>query len=111
MDELKEGDEIVAATAEGTLSTDTVSLLSIAKPEASASEYIVLTTAANQTLTLTASHHVPVGEGCCSKVKVAKEIAVGDVVHTCRAPVALRPLPSPPRASTATFLASTRPSW
>ena len=85
IDELKEGDEILAATAEGTISKDMVSLLSIAKPEASASTYVVLKTAANYTVTLTEGHHIPVGESCCSKVKVAKEIAVGDVVHVARA--------------------------
>ena len=78
LDALKEGDEIVAATAEGTLTTDTVSLLSIAKPEAHAKSLLALTTAANTTLVLTPEHHVAIGEKCCSTLKKAKDVAVGD---------------------------------
>jgi hypothetical protein len=78
IDALKEGDEIVAATAGGTLTTDTVSLLSIAKPEAHAKSLLALTTAANTTLILTPEHHVPIGEKCCSTLKKAKDVAVGD---------------------------------
>ena len=70
---------IVAATADGLLTTDTVSLLSIAKPEARAA-FLVLTTAANQTLTLTPEHHVPVGVACCSTLKKAKDVRVGESV-------------------------------
>jgi len=80
IDALKEGDVIVSATAKGALTTDTVSLLSIAKPEAKAAAYIALTTAANKTLTLTPSHHVPVGSACCSTLKQAKNVEVGQTV-------------------------------
>lgn len=81
---LKEGEEIVAATAEGTLTTDTVSLLSIAKPEAHAKSLLALRTAANTTLILTPEHHVPIGETCCSTLKKAKDVAVGDTAWTVK---------------------------
>jgi len=81
VDALKEGDKIVAATADGSLTTDTVSLLSIARPEATVDKYITLTTAANTSLTLTPTHHLPVGPVCCSTLKMAKDVSIGEVVH------------------------------
>ena len=83
MDALKEGDEIIAATDDGTLTTDTVSLLSIAKPEAEA-DFITLATAANTTITLTGNHHVPIGDKCCAKLKLAEAIAIGETVWVVR---------------------------
>ena len=77
---LKEGDTIVAATAEGELTTDTVSLLSLAKPNAKAT-FVTLTTASS-TLSLTENHYVPVGEACCSTLKKAKDVEVDDQVWT-----------------------------
>jgi hypothetical protein len=77
--ELKEGDEIVAATADGTLTTDTVSLLSIAKPEAHGT-FLTLTTTSNATLTITAGHHLPIGPICCSTLKKAKDVEIGEAV-------------------------------
>jgi len=81
MDILKEGDVILAATADGALTTDTVSLLSIAKPEVQAT-FVTLTTDADKTLTLTPEHHLPVGEACCSNLKKAKEVVEGDKLWT-----------------------------
>ena len=78
IDTLKEGDKIVAATADGALTTDIVSLLSIAQPEAQAKTLLTLSTAANATLTLTPEHHVPVGAECCSTLKKAKDVTVGE---------------------------------
>lgn len=77
---LKEGDAIVAVTMDGTLTTDSVTLLSISEPEASAT-FDVLTTAANTTLTLTPAHHVAVGTSCCATFKQAKDVNVGETVH------------------------------
>jgi hypothetical protein len=76
---LKEGDVILAAAVDGTLTTDTVSLLSIAKPEVTAT-FITLTTDAGKSLNLTAEHHLPVGAACCLTLKQAKDIAVGETV-------------------------------
>lgn len=90
---LKEGDVIVAATDDGKLTTDTVSLLSIADPQGS-SPMVALRTA-NHTLTLTLEHHLPVGTSCCSELKQAKDVVVGDLVWTVPAgtpPVATKVL-------------------
>lgn len=78
IDALKEGDEILAATHDGALTTDVVSLLSIAKPEAKAAAYVALASAANKTVTLTAGHHVPVGATCCATLEQAKNVQVSD---------------------------------
>ena len=88
VDTLKEGDRIVAATVDGTLTTDTVSLLSIAHSDASAS-FVSLTTTANQTLSLTAEHHLPVGAACCGTLKKAKDVAVGETVWAVHAGAAV----------------------
>ena len=79
IDSLKEGDSIVSATDSGALSTDTVSLLSVAKPGSSAT-FLTLSTAANATLTLTPEHHLPVGAECCSTLKKAKDVSVGETM-------------------------------
>jgi hypothetical protein len=42
--------------------------------------YFTIATAAKKNLTLTASHHVPVGAECCSTLKQAKDIKVGETV-------------------------------
>ena len=89
IDALKEGDEIVAATDDGTLTTDSVSLLSIAKPEVKGvNAYVALTTALNKTLTLTPGHHVPVGAACCSMLKQAKDVEVGEKMWSVKDGVA-----------------------
>ena len=85
VDALLEGDEIVAAAADGTLTSDTVSLLSISQPDKHAAVFLSLTTAANTSLTLTPEHHVPVGPSCCSTLKQAKELEVGDTVWAANA--------------------------
>jgi len=92
IDALKEGDAIVAATAEGTLTTDTVSLLSIAHPDAAAASYVTLTTA-NTTLTLTPAHHLPVGVTCCAHLKKARDVAAGDTVWSAHRSGGLVPTP------------------
>ena len=79
VDALIEGDEIVATTDDGTLTTDTVSLLSIRQPEAQA-QFLVLVVASNATLILTPEHHLPVGASCCSMLKKAKDVVIGDKV-------------------------------
>ena len=79
LDALKEGDKIVAATVDGALTTDTVTLLSIAVPEAKTT-FLTLTTDGNHTLTVTPEHYLPVGSVCCSALRKAKDIVVGDKV-------------------------------
>ena len=85
VDALKEGDAIVAATVEGALTTDTVSLLSIAKPEAHDVAFLALTTADGKNLTLTPGHHLPVGASCCATLKKAADVRVGEKVWAVKA--------------------------
>ena len=78
---LRAGDAIVAASADGTLTTDTVSLLSLADADVQGTTFVVLTTASGRNLTLTPTHHVPVGAACCADLKQAKDVAVGETVY------------------------------
>ena len=70
------------AELDGTLATDSVSLLSIAKPEAHGRDFIALTTSGGKNLTLTPEHHLPIGETCCSTLKKAKDVRLNDKVWT-----------------------------
>jgi hypothetical protein len=81
LDALRAGDSIVAARADGTLTTDTVSTLSLADADVQGTTFVVLTTASGRNLTLTPTHHVPVGAACCADLKQAKDIAVGETVY------------------------------
>ena len=81
LDELRAGDSIVAASAHGTLTTDTVSTLSLADADVQGTTFVVLTTASGRNLTLTPTHHVPVGAACCADLKQAKDVAVGETVY------------------------------
>jgi len=97
IDALRAGDTIVTATKHGAVTTDTVSLLSIAKPEAQAT-FVTLVTDAGQTLTLTPEHHVPVGEVCCTNLQKAKDVDVGQAVWAVSA--ALAPMDAPVHSAT-----------
>lgn len=77
IDALKEGDELVVATADGTLSTDIVSHFSLADPTAKAS-FIELTSEAGKKIELTAGHHIPAGPN--RALKQAKDVTVGDTL-------------------------------
>jgi len=81
VDKLKEGDSIVSVTSEGEVFTDTVSILSLSKPAAMVPTFVTLTM--NTTaISLTDEHRVPVGDACCSMLKKAKDVKVGDKVWT-----------------------------
>eukprot|EP00325_Prymnesiales_sp_UTEX-LB-985_P008426 CAMPEP_0174695868 /NCGR_PEP_ID=MMETSP1094-20130205/2160_1 /TAXON_ID=156173 /ORGANISM="Chrysochromulina brevifilum, Strain UTEX LB 985" /LENGTH=318 /DNA_ID=CAMNT_0015892487 /DNA_START=64 /DNA_END=1020 /DNA_ORIENTATION=- len=84
LDKLKDDDEIMAVDSNGALRSDKVSMLvSVAQPEAQAT-FIAITTNGGGSLNLTAEHHVPVGAACCTNLKKAADIVVGDkvwVVH------------------------------
>lgn len=71
---------MLATTLDGFPISDTVTLLSIAKPKAVA-PFISLT-ANNMTLMLTAEHHLPVGSPCCKTVKKAKDVVEGEIIWT-----------------------------
>eukprot|EP00966_Prymnesium_polylepis_P174035 4026487-Prymnesium_polylepis.1 len=79
IDKLQEGDEIVAASIEGKRTTGTVSLFSLANPEAIGT-FIELTTNAGKLIYLTSEHHLPTGDECCSNITQAKNVAVGDKI-------------------------------
>jgi len=81
LDALRAGDSIVAARADGTLTTDTVSTLSLADTDAQGTTFVVLTTASGRNLTLTPTHHVPIGAACCADLKQAKDVTVGETVY------------------------------
>eukprot|EP00965_Chrysotila_dentata_P233174 6199431-Pleurochrysis_carterae.AAC.1 len=82
IDSLRNGDTMLAATVDGRLSSDEVTLFSIAMPKAVA-PFISLSTS-NATLKLTPEHHLPVGPTCCNSLKKAKDVVVGDVVWTAQ---------------------------
>ena len=81
LDALRVGDAIVAARADGTLTTDTVSTLSLADADVQGTTFVVLTTASGRNLTLTPTHHVPVGAACCADLKQAKDVAIGETIY------------------------------
>jgi len=86
---LKDGDRILAVGVGGRLITDAVSLFSLRYPGVSVA-FMSLTTSSvegNATLTLTPEHFLPEGKTCCSNVKRAKELRVGDEIWTALAGV------------------------
>ena len=88
VDDLLPGDRVLAAREDGTLHYDTVSRWSLADPTSTAAFIVVRTARAN--LTLTPAHHIPVGASCCTDVRPAGEVGVGETVWILRdAPGAL----------------------
>ena len=84
---LEDGDRILAVGADGGVITDTVSLFSLRHPGESVT-FTRLTTSSvggNATLTLTPGHYLPEGQTCCSNVKRARELRLGDQVWTALA--------------------------
>ena len=81
LDALRAGDTIVAARADGSLTNDIVSHLSLADADVQGTSFVVLTTESGRNLTLTPTHHVPVGATCCANLKQAKDIVVGETVY------------------------------
>jgi len=82
VDALEENDSILSATLDGGLAADTVSFLSIADKAARDKEFLAITTDDKKTLFLTAEHHLPVGDTCCSTIVKAGSLKVGDTVWT-----------------------------
>ncbi len=79
IDEVEEDVAILAANDDGSLTTDTVSLLSLAQPEPS-DTFVSINASTGQVLTTTPDHRIPVGDACCSTLKKAKDVTVGEVV-------------------------------
>jgi len=82
MDALKAGDHIVAFTTDGQRTIDTVTPLSLAKPDTKANAFLMLSVGSARNLTLTKEHHVPTGTTCCSVLRKARELVVGDTLWT-----------------------------
>lgn len=88
---LRVGDRILAShLSDGLFFYDEVTFLSIARDNISA-HFVNLETAAGNKLTLTPSHHLPVGAACCSDVRMAKHVQSNDTVwihdHKSGAPI------------------------
>ena len=81
LDALKAGDTILAVSEDGTLTSGALSTLSIADANAAATPFVNITGTAFSIM-ITAEHHLPVGAQCCSHLKKAKDVAVGDTVWT-----------------------------
>uniref|UniRef100_A0A7S2J6N5 Hedgehog protein Hint domain-containing protein n=1 Tax=Haptolina brevifila TaxID=156173 RepID=A0A7S2J6N5_9EUKA len=81
---LREGDAILAATIGGTLMHDSLTLLSIAQPNAGHIPFLTIGTDCGATLTLTPTHHLPVGISCCSSLVKAQDVTVGQTVWSTR---------------------------
>ena len=77
MDELRAGDKILAARADGTLYHDTVSRFSLAKSDVTAA-FVSLTIGNGKQVSLTATHHLPVGPS--KTVKQAADVKLGETV-------------------------------
>ena len=90
LDALRAGDTIVAARADGTLTNDIVSHLSLADADAQGTTFVVLTTESGRNLTLTAMHHLPVGPKCCANLKLAQDVVVGETVFEAVVSAAVR---------------------
>ena len=90
LDALRAGDTIVAARADGTLTNDLVSHLSLADTDVKGTSFVVLTTESGRNVTLTPTHHVPVGPTCCANLKEAKDIVVGETVYEAVVSAAVR---------------------
>ena len=90
LDALRAGDTIVAARADGSLTNDIVSHLSLADADVKGTSFVVLTTESGRNVTLTPTHHVPVGATCCANLKEAKDIVVGETVYEAVVSAAVR---------------------
>jgi len=90
IDQLQKGDLILAATSDGAISTDEINFLSIVKPKATAT-FVTLATDSGRRLSLTAEHHIPVGTFCCSDLKTAKEVLIGETVWLASTKGPLKP--------------------
>merc|ERR1711935_2218 len=82
VDALVEGDEIVATTEDGTLTTDTVSLLSIRQPEVNA-QFLVLATSSNATLTLPVVDGLVTAFDSIDKVRLA-QFGLAPLIAACK---------------------------
>jgi len=82
---LKAGDAVVAITADGSVTLDTISILSLADREREAN-FVSMTAVTDVGqpqpihLTVTPEHHVPAGVSCCSHLVQAKALRLGETI-------------------------------
>ena len=88
MAELRAGDKILAARADGTLYHDTVSRFSLAQSDVTAA-FVSLTIGNGKQVSLTATHHLPVGPS--KTVKQAADVKLGETVWIAEKAAALAP--------------------
>lgn len=91
LDELQVGVAIMAAREDGRLTYDVVSALSIAKPTA-VTKYFKVEAGSLPPLTVTPEHRLPVGESCCSNLKRAADLEVGDTIWSLALTDTARPV-------------------
>jgi hypothetical protein len=75
------GETIVAVREDGSVTYDMISALSISKNEVEA-QFIKIEASPLASVTMTPNHHLPVGNTCCSNLKRASNVKVGDVIWT-----------------------------
>jgi hypothetical protein len=84
IDKLKERDSIMAATANGMMTIDDVSVLSIADARHNDILFLKFTTATGVNVTVTAEHHLSIGKSCCSTLRQAKNVRIGDTLYAAK---------------------------
>jgi hypothetical protein len=98
LDALHVGETNVAVREDASFTHDVVSALSISEHEKVA-YFLKLEARSLKSVTMTPNHRLPVGGSCCSKLKRAADVKVGDVIWTLGVGGAAR-------ASTATNISS-----
>jgi len=80
--DLRLGDRIVATDEDGRRVIDEVAFSSLADENAKQRAYLQVATSEGLVLDITGDHHVPVGAKCCTDLKVAQDLLVGDTIWT-----------------------------
>lgn len=80
--DLRLGDRIVATDEYGGRVIDEVAFSSLADENAKRRAYLQVATSEGLVLDITGDHHVPVGAKCCTDLKVAQDLLVGDTIWT-----------------------------
>jgi hypothetical protein len=76
--ELRRGDKIIATNEAGERVVDEVAFASLADDDAVQKAFLEVTTSHGAVLTMTAGHHLPVGDTCCTLLVTAGNLQVGD---------------------------------
>jgi subtilisin family serine protease len=82
IDSLQQGSFILSVDGSGRAFYDEVSFYSLADPKRKLETFFAVGTSTNRVIRITGAHHLPVGPQCCDKLKIAKELRVGDLIWT-----------------------------